>query len=151
MTDYYYKSPIGILKITIYNGCLTKLCVVDNYIKVEDTILSREIKNQLSEYFLGKRKIFNVKLNLIGTDFQIKVWKELLNVKYANTNHYGEIAENMGNKNAQRAVGLACNKNPIMIFIPCHRIILKNGDIGGFACGTIIKRKLLELEKKNNN
>ena len=76
----------------------------------------------------------------------MEVWKELLKIPYGKTKSYSEIANAIGKQNAQRAVGLACNKNPIIIIIPCHRVIAKNGSIGGFAYGNTVKLKLLEIE-----
>ena len=103
-------------------------------------------KKQLDEYFLGKRTIFNIKINPKGTDFQKLVWSELQNIPYGETKSYSEIATVAGNKNAQRAVGNACNKNPIMIIIPCHRVVSKSNNIGGYAYGRSIKQKLLNIE-----
>lgn len=102
---------------------------------------------QLNEYFLGKRQKFDIKINPTGSEFQKKVWSELLKIPYGKTKSYQKIAKAIGNPNAQRAVGSACNKNPIMIIIPCHRVISKNGKIGGFAYGNTIKQQLLEIEK----
>ncbi|MBQ1612446.1 MAG: methylated-DNA--[Alphaproteobacteria bacterium] len=102
---------------------------------------------QLEEYFSGKRKTFDIKINPAGTEFQKRVRHELLKIPYGSTKSYSEIARNIGKPNAQRAVGSACNKNPIMIVIPCHRVVSKNGDLAGFACGLNVKKKLLELEK----
>ena len=78
--------------------------------------------------------------------FQKKVWKELQKIQYGKTKSYSEIAVAIGNRNAQRAIGSACNKNPIMIIIPCHRVISKNGKLGGFVYGNSVKQKLLEIE-----
>ena len=107
----------------------------------------KRYKKQLDEYFLGKRTIFNIKINPAGTDFQQLVWKELQKIPYGKTKSYSEIAAVVGNKNAQRAVGNACNKNPIMIIIPCHRAVSKNNNnLGGYAYGSKIKQKLLNIE-----
>ena len=106
--------------------------------------------NRWNEYFSGKRKVFDIKINPAGTDFQKLVWKELQKIPYGKTKSYSEIAAAAGNKNAQRAVSNACNKNPIMIIIPCHRVVSKNGNIGGFAYGSIIKQKLLNVENGIN-
>ena len=147
MDKSYYKSPIGILEIICQNNELTSLKLVnsvdgENY----ESEFTGNIKLQLDEYFLAKRKKFDVKINPKGTDFQKLVWRELQKIPYGKTKNYSEIANNIGNKNAQRAVGSACNKNPIMIIIPCHRVISKNGNTGGFAYGNSVKKKILELE-----
>lgn len=147
MEKSYYKSPIGVLEIICEKNSLISLKLVKNTDKADrETALIKEIKIQLGEYFSGKRKIFDIKLKPTGTDFQNKIWKELQKIPYGETMSYSEIAATVGNKNAQRAVGSACNKNPIMIIIPCHRVISKNGKLGGFAYGNTVKQKLLVLE-----
>lgn len=148
MEKLYYKSPIGILEVTCQNNEIISLRLL-NKIAGESSVETSFIKNlkqELDEYFSGKRKIFSIKLNPAGTDFQKRVWNELQKIPYGKTASYSEIAAAIGNKNAQRAVGSACNKNPIMIIIPCHRVISKNRNIGGFAYGNKIKLKLLNIE-----
>ena len=147
MEKSYYKSPIGILEIICENNKLVSLKLVDYCEKSNiEADFIKDIKNQLDEYFSGKRKVFDIKINPTGTDFQKLVWSELQKITYGKTKSYSEIAAVAGNKNAQRAVGNACNKNPIMIIIPCHRVISKNGNTGGFAYGNSVKKKILELE-----
>ena len=147
MEKSYYKSPIGILEIICENNKLVSLKLVDYCEKSNiETDFIKDIKKQLDEYFLGKRTIFNIKINPKGTDFQKLVWSELQNIPYGKIKSYSEIAAATGNKNAQRAVGNACNKNPIMIIIPCHRVISKNNNLGGYAYGSEIKQKLLNIE-----
>ena len=102
---------------------------------------------QINEYFNRGRKTFKLKLNPSGTEYQKKIWRELLNVGFGETASYGEIAEKTGNKNSSRAVGMANSKNPIPLIIPCHRIIGSNGKLTGFAHGLEIKKKLLHFEK----
>ena len=147
MEKSYYKSLIGILEIICENDALISLKLVDE-IKNDtvETDFIKKVKLQLDEYFSGKRKIFNIKINPKGTAFQKQVWQELQKIPYGKTKFYSEIAENIGNKNAQRAVGSACNKNPILLVIPCHRVISKSGDIGGFAYGSKAKLELLKIE-----
>ncbi len=111
-----------------------------------ETSFIKNVKLQLDEYFSGKRKIFDIKINPKGTAFQKQVWQELQKMPYGETKFYSEIAESIGNKNAQRAIGSACNKNPILLVIPCHRIISKSRNIGGFAYGRNVKLELLKLE-----
>ena len=147
MEKSYYKSTIGILEIICENNKLVSLKLVDYCEKSNiETDFIKDIKKQLDEYFLGKRTIFNIKINPKGTDFQKLVWSELQNIPYGETKSYSEIAAAAGNKNAQRAVGNACNKNLIMIIIPCHRVVSKNNNIGGYAYGRSIKQKLLNIE-----
>ena len=148
MEKSYYKSPIGVLEIICENNELVSL-KINNKAKLEtaETGFIKDIKHKLDEYFSGKRQNFDIKIKLKGTDFQKLVWKELQKIPYGETKSYSEIADRVGHKNAQRAVGSACNKNPIMIIIPCHRVISKTGSLGGFACGSDIKQKLLKLEQ----
>ena len=147
MEKFYYKSPIGILELTFKNDVLISLKPTKN-VKVSDNETSaiKAVKTQLDEYFSGKRQEFNIKINPEGTEFQKRIWEELRKIPYGKTKSYSEIAAAVGNKNAQRAAGSACNKNPIMIVVPCHRVIAKNGNLGGFAYGNNMKQKLLEME-----
>ena len=101
---------------------------------------------QLDEYFSGKRKKFNLPVKIKGTDFQKAVYNCLLEIPYGKTKSYKEIADIIGHKNAYRAVGSACNKNKILIVIPCHRVIASNKGLAGFALGLDIKKQLLKLE-----
>lgn len=147
MEKSYYKSPIGVLELICENDYLISLKLVENESKSDnETTLIKTIKIQLDEYFEGKRKKFNIKLNPKGSEFQKRVWMELLKIPCGETKSYSEIATNISNPKAQRAVGSACNKNPIMIIIPCHRVISKKGKLGGFVYGNSIKHKLLEVE-----
>ena len=105
-----------------------------------------EAKMQLHEYFQGKRQVFDLPLILKGTDFQVQVWQQLLQIPYGQTLSYGEQAARMGDKNKARAVGRANGENPISIIIPCHRVIGKNGSLTGFGGGLAKKALLLKLE-----
>lgn len=102
---------------------------------------------QIQEYFSGKRRNFSMKLYMRGTDFQKKVWKAISKVGYSKTASYFDIAKSIKNPNVLRAVGTACGKNPLPIVIPCHRVITKDGGIGGFGGGLPLKRKMLKIEK----
>ncbi|MEK4221096.1 MULTISPECIES: methylated-DNA--[protein]-cysteine S-methyltransferase [Bacillus] len=116
--------------------------------KTEKDALLMEARGQLLEYFDGKRKVFQLPIFLKGTEFQLKVWNELLHIPYGETRSYQEIAAAIGNKNAVRAVGQANKANPIPIIIPCHRVIGKNNQLIGYAGKQIDKKAiLLELEK----
>lgn len=131
----------SLLEISFRDSLVTK-----NYeIKASDLIL--EVKKQLEEYFSGKRQTFDLLLNPQGTEFQKKVWQCLTKIPYGETACYKDIAAAVGNPKASRAVGMANNKNPIPIIIPCHRVIGKNGKLVGYAGGLDIKRKLLKYEK----
>ena len=144
---FYYKSPIGVLEITLDNGTVIGLKVVESCDNISKTTgYFVEIVKQLDEYFAGKRTNFELNISPKGTEFQKKVWAELLKIPYGKTKSYQEIAEAIGKPNAQRAVGSACNKNPILLIIPCHRVISKTGKLTGFACGVDRKEQLLKLE-----
>ncbi len=106
---------------------------------------------QLDEYFQGKRTTFSLPFKLTGTPFQLAVWKELQNIPYGKTTSYKEIAQKINKPKAYRAVGMANNKNPLPIIIPCHRVIGSNGKLIGYAGGLKLKNYLLELEKPHTN
>ena len=99
----------------------------------------------------GKRKFFDIPIKVNGTQFQKEVWETLLKIEYGKRVSYGEIAKKIGNPKSARAVGMANNKNPIMIIVPCHRVVGADGSIVGYAGGIDIKRKLIELERNNSN
>lgn len=115
------------------------------FTKREDEILIKT-KKQLDEYFKGERKSFDILLLLTGTDFQKKVWETLLEIPYGKTANYKEQSQMAGNEKAVRAVANANGANPIAIIIPCHRVIGSDGSLRGYAGGTKLKEKLLELE-----
>ncbi len=111
------------------------------------TTLAELVYGQVTEYLQGRRSAFTFPLELRGTEFQKKVWQELCKIPYGKTRTYGEIAAAIGNPKAARAVGMANNKNPIIIAVPCHRVIGANGKLVGYAGGLDMKRDLLRLEK----
>lgn len=115
--------------------------------KIGESKLTKECKKQLEEYFLGKRKKFNIKLDIMGTKFQMAAWQAMQKIPYGETISYSEEARMIGNEKAVRAIGLANGKNRIPIIIPCHRVIGKNGKLRGYTGGIDIKVYLLELEK----
>lgn len=107
-----------------------------------------KLKKDFRNYFLGKKVKFNYKLDLnSASDFQKKVWKEAVKIPYGKTASYKDIAAAVGNPRSSRAVGNALNKNPLMILIPCHRVINSNGRLGGFSKGLRMKKFLLNLER----
>ena len=153
----YYKdinTVIGKVRIIEEDGYIIELQINKDFDKNEDilekdTNILKNTERQLSEYFSAKRNTFDLKLNSKGTDFMKKVWRELLNIPYGETRTYKEIAEKIGNPKGARAVGMANNKNPIPIIIPCHRVIGKNKKLVGYALGLDMKEFLLNLERKN--
>lgn len=106
--------------------------------------------SQLREYFAGVRKEFDLPLRLEGTEFQQAVWYELLKIPYGQTRTYGQIAAAIGKPKAVRAVGAACNRNPIWIIVPCHRVVGANRNLTGYAGGLSMKLTLLDLEQSYN-
>ena len=106
-----------------------------------------ETERQLGEYFAGERRSFDVPLSFAGTDFQKRVWSALLAIPFGETRSYGEIADQLGNPGASRAVGAANGRNPISIIAPCHRVVGSNGKLTGFAGGLEAKAFLLDLEQ----
>jgi methylated-DNA-[protein]-cysteine S-methyltransferase len=114
-------------------------------ISPDDKIVFNVFK-QLKEYFNRERKEFDVSLEIIGTEFQKKVWNELTQIPYGETISYGELANRMGDKNLMRAVAATNGANPIPIIIPCHRVIGADGSLTGYGGGLDVKQKLLELE-----
>jgi len=106
-----------------------------------------EARQQIEAYLAGERQTFNLALNLAGTDFQRRVWRELQKIPYGETRTYGEIAAAIGSPKAARGVGMANNRNPLPLLVPCHRVIGADGSLTGFAAGLAIKEKLLRLER----
>ena len=152
--SFYYDTKIGRIEIEENGEAITKIDYIQKDIEEaidgkETELLKKAIK-QLNEYFEGKRSIFDLPLAPEGTEFQNKVWNALREIPFGETKSYGEIARIIGNEKASRAVGMANNKNPIMIVIPCHRVIGANGKLAGYAGGLEVKEMLLNLEKNYN-
>jgi len=150
------KYSVGYFNFIFYydNKSLTKLCIVskneaDKFIITNNNVLYKNIILELNDYFSGKITKFSLKTNPKGTDFQKKVWQELVKINYGQTKTYKDIAINIGNPKAARAVGMACNKNPVPIIIPCHRVIGSKGGLVGYNSGLKIKKWLLDFENKN--
>jgi len=159
----YCKTKIGELILGSFEG---KLCLLDfRYRKMRKSVDERikkglnakfvennteiieRIQAELDEYFHGNRKEFDVPLQMVGTDFQKSVWKALLRVPFGTTSTYLQLAKNINNEKAVRAVAAANGANSMAIIIPCHRIIGSNGELVGYAGGLPIKKRLLKLEK----
>ncbi|KRG08883.1 methylated-DNA--[protein]-cysteine S-methyltransferase [Lederbergia galactosidilytica] len=114
---------------------------------VEDEEKLSIYTTQLQEYLNGEREEFTLPVELVGTDFQKAVWTELRNIPFGEIHTYSEIAESIGNPRAVRAVGSAIGANPLLFVVPCHRVVRKNGEMGGFRGGLSMKEKLLGLER----
>lgn len=144
----YYKTPIGTAKIVGNENGISAVTVMDDAMKTSAEIpeILKDCVQQLEEYFNGTRKQFNLKLNPQGTEFQKRVWMELMLVSYGKTRTYLEQSKQLGDAKAIRAVASANGKNPIWIIIPCHRIIGSDGSLTGYAGGIWRKKWLLEHE-----
>ena len=149
MNYFYQKTKLGYITIIENNNKIIELKF--NKIKNNSNfILSPLIKKtftELDEYFRGIRKKFDIPIEPNGTNFQKKVWQELIKIPYGTYTTYKDIANKIGNKNASRAVGNANNKNPILIIIPCHRVIGSNNKLKGYSQGMSYQEKLLKIEK----
>ena len=148
---YTYDTPFGSIVIESDGSSITGIKrqgSAEPVGKKEANTLTDVTAMQLEEYFAGKRRRFDVPLNPCGTDFQCSVWKALQEIPYGKTKSYKQIAQAIGNPKACRAVGLANNKNPIWIIIPCHRVIGADGALTGYGGGLTMKQRLLELERR---
>lgn len=148
MKTAYYPFRFGILEITYENSGIVRLTRADTIEGVhEPSEVSQLARQQIEEYLAGSRKTFDFPCRLKGTAFQQSVWQALRAIPYGETRSYKEIATTIGKPTASRAVGMACNKNPIWIAIPCHRVVGANGALTGYAGGLDMKKELLTLEK----
>ena len=154
MPQYICPSPIGSLSLVEENGALVE--VRWNFdlprdaapMALPSTPLLRQAAAELAAYFAGALREFTVPLAPKGTPFQQKVWAALREIPYGETRSYKEIAAMVGNEKACRAVGMANNRNPLPIFIPCHRVVGADGKLVGYAGGLDVKTFLLNLEKE---
>jgi len=148
---YFYEVEIGRIGITEKDGSITNLDFIGSElpkdVQVCETPLLKEAARQLKSYFAGELKEFSLPLAPEGTAFMKQVWAALCEIPYGKTASYKDIAEKIGRPKAARAVGLANNRNPIPIIIPCHRVIGADGSLVGYGGGLDIKKRLLELEK----
>lgn len=148
ISHYTYETGLGSVTFIEEDGALLAISMQRSLEGVEkETSLTKEAYAQLSEYLNGKRKTFDLPFKMRGTQFQLQVWNALLDIPYGETRSYKQIAEAIGNPKAVRAVGMANNRNPLLIIVPCHRIIGKNGSLVGYGEGLEMKEFLLRLEK----
>jgi methylated-DNA-[protein]-cysteine S-methyltransferase len=152
----FYASPVGRLTLVAQNDALVallwehqaaKLAEYTNSIGQPQHLALAKAAAQLAEYFAGNRQHFHVPLSPKGTAFQQAAWRELTRIPYGQTRSYAEQATAMQNPKAVRAVGAANGRNPLSIFIPCHRVIGANGALTGYGGGVVTKKFLLELER----
>lgn len=148
----YYNSPAGLIKICGTDNYINEILFVD---KVDETIttsdyhsLLNQCTEELIEYFNGKRLNFTIPVHQKGTDFQGRVWSELMNIKYGRTISYMDLAKRLGDVNCIRAAANSNGKNQLCIVVPCHRVIGSNQSLTGYAGGLWRKKWLLDLENK---
>ncbi len=153
MALFFYETAIGTIGIEeIYGnicGIYFKKDILPQGVEVYESDILKEAACQLKSYISGELKKFSLPLKPRGTLFMSEVWKLLCEIPYGETLTYKEMAEKLGKPKASRAIGLACARNPIPIFIPCHRILGSSGKLTGYIGGIEVKKKLLELEKIN--
>jgi methylated-DNA-[protein]-cysteine S-methyltransferase len=145
-------SPVGKLRLVASEKGLVAIDVRSNTAYVETSkntsaqAILKKTKQQLDQYFAGKRTSFDVALDLVGTEFQVKAWCALCRIPFGKTISYGQQAANIKKPKAFRAVGSANGKNPIPIIVPCHRVVASDGTLGGYSLGLKMKKQLLALE-----
>ena len=152
MKSLVYESPIGFLLIRSENEFIIEVSFADAgsvSADADDCNVLQKCVSEFEKYFAGKLKDFTVPQKLVGTDFRKKCWATLQTIPYGETISYKELASKVGNSKACRAVGGANHHNPIVIIVPCHRVIGAGGSLTGFGGGIDKKRFLLELEKKH--
>lgn len=144
------KTPVGNIVIKSNGKAITDI-FIGSLEKENPDKFTETAASELKMYFSGSLKTFSFPTELKGTDFQKRVWHLLAEIPYGKTVSYGDIAEHLGGKRFARAVGGAVNKNPILIAVPCHRVLGSDGSLTGFACGLSVKKCLLDIEGKNND
>ena len=149
------ESPLGVLTVKAQDGYVSSIGLAQEgsdggSTKSADSEVLRNAARELNEYFAGKRTEFKFPMRAEGTPFQQKVWQALREIPFGQTRAYGEIAGLIGQAKASRAVGMACNRNPIMIAVPCHRVVGAKGALVGYAYGTDTKQRLLSLERESH-
>ena len=151
-TLFYYQTSIGTVGILENNNAITHLFFEGEPAPadaiVQETALLKEAGRQLQLYLAGQLQTFTLPLAPEGTEYMRHVWEKLCDIPYGETRSYRDIAHSLGNPKAARAVGLANNKNPLPLFIPCHRVIGSQGELVGYAGGKETKEKLLQMESR---
>ena len=153
----FFESPVGPLLLMSDGEALTGLHtesdkyrpkIRPDWVEDGDAAPFARVKAQLQDYFEGRLTEFDLPLNPQGTEFQVRVWKQLCGIRFGETISYAELARRIGNPKASRAVGMANSRNPISIIVPCHRVIGADNSLTGYAGGLDRKRALLELEAR---
>jgi len=147
---FFFDTALGKIAIAEDGQTITRLCLPEEAppadASLQKTDLLCEAKEQLDSYLLGERKAFDLPLAPPGTEFMRAVWQALLAIPYGETRSYKDVANSLNRPRAFRAVGAACRANPLPVFVPCHRVIGRDGSLTGYRGGLQIKRHLLELE-----
>ena len=151
-TYYVYQTPLGRVSIQARGDAITRMQLGAFELEGSKraTSATNNAATQVQEYLAGKRTSFDLDLAPEGSDFQRQVWSQLCEIPYGQTRTYGQVAEALGNPNAFRAVGGAANRNPILLAIPCHRVVGADGGLVGYASGLHVKRYLLDLEASSS-
>ncbi len=157
MHAFEFDTALGVMYAYVDGEKLLRLQVKNGDYPVplslpfpEELEFAEIVKTEVAEYLAGERREFSVETELHGTEFQCAVWRELMKIPFGETRRYGEIALSVGRGGASRAVGNACGANPVMLVVPCHRVVAARG-IGGFACGSEMKERLLLLESDKSD
>lgn len=150
IVQYSYETELGSVTFVEEDGALLAISTHRSFEGIiQETDVIKEAHRQFSEYLKGERKEFDIPFRMKGTEFQKRVWNALCEIPYGETRSYKQIAEAIGNPKAVRAVGMANNKNPLLVVVPCHRVIGANGRLVGYAGGLDKKAFLLHLENPN--
>lgn len=153
MAIFFYETDIGTIGIEENNGFISNVYFgkdnIQDDMEIKETELLKEASIQLNKYIKGEIKEFDLPLSPKGTEFMSEVWNGLCEIPYGEVLTYKGMGEKIGRPKAARSVGLACNRNPIPIFIPCHRIVGSNGKLTGYLGGVHIKERLLNIEREN--
>lgn len=145
-----FNSPIGAVRMVEDGASIIRIELTDTAVtSIAPTPLLQEAERQITAFLTGERQQLDFPIRMVGTPFQQRVWRALQEIPYGTTRTYGAIASTIGNPRASRAVGMACNKNPLLLIVPCHRVMGARGQLTGFAYGVDVKLRLIELERKD--
>ena len=152
MPAVIHPMPWGLLYVEEQGDALTRIQFLrpeekSSFTVTAETTLLREACSQLTAYGEGKLRHFDLPLDPKGTDFQLRVWDELRRIAWGQTRSYGDVVRAIASPKGARAVGMACNRNPLLLVIPCHRVLGSDGSLVGFGEGIALKRRLLEHER----
>jgi len=150
METAYYKTPLGVARLTEEDGFITSVYLLDEEVEIKPPVtpLLKKAAQQLDEYFAGTRKVFDLPLKQQGSNFQQGVWEQLSKIPYGTTISYLQQSKLMNNPLGIRAIASANGKNHLVIVVPCHRVIGADGSLTGFGCGLWRKKWLLEHEAR---